>query len=172
MDPELKEYLDQGFGKIDQRFDKVDHRFEMVDLHVKSIDERVGRIQDHTSGLEQRLSLLDRRFSTLDQRVSSMELRYSSLDQRVGEVGHQVQKLGADVDQRLDKLETEVRGAYVLIEDVRKEVRVVAEGVLGVSQQLKEQRAEFSEKLGDVESLTRRSYEDLDSRVRGLKSSG
>jgi uncharacterized coiled-coil DUF342 family protein len=101
------------------------------------------------------------------------------LDAGFAVVGQQIQTLRGEVDQRFDqvdqrfdKLETEVRGAYVLIEDVRKEVRIVAEGVVGVTEQLKEHRAEFSEKLGDVESLTRRSYEDLDSRVRTLESAG
>ena len=72
------------------------------------------------------------------------------------------------VDQRLEALETDVRGAYVAIEDLRDDVRLVAEGVVNVTEQISQKHAEVSQRISDLESLLRQSYQDLDTRVRKL----
>lgn len=72
--------------------------------------------------------------------------------------------------QRFEKLETEVRGAHIAVEDLRDKVQIVAEGVTGVAEQLKKQGEDFSERLDTLEAFTRLSYKDLDLRVRKLEA--
>jgi predicted nucleic acid-binding Zn-ribbon protein len=93
--------------------------------------------------------------------IDYLEQRFSSIDRRFDQV-----------DQRFETLETEVRRAYVAIEDLRGQVRLVADGVTNVSEQLSQHREEVSQRFDEVESFNRRSYEDLDSRVRKLKATG
>ncbi len=58
------------------------------------------------------------------------------------------------------------------IEDIRGQVRLVAEGVTGVNEQLSQHREEVSQRFDEMEALHRRSYEDLDSRVHRLEATG
>jgi chromosome segregation ATPase len=78
----------------------------------------------------------------------------------------------SSIDQRFETLETEVRRAYVAIEDLRGQVRQVADGVANVGEQLSRHREEVLQRFDDVEALNRRSYEDLDLRVHRLEATG
>ena len=129
------------------------------------------------------IAYLDRRFAALDQGVEQQvrTLREETA-QGLDKVGQQVQTLREEntqrfdrvdqrfdrVDQRLEALETDVRGAYVAIEDLRDDVRLVAEGVVNVTEQISQKHAEVSQRISDLESLLRQSYQDLDTRVRKL----
>ena len=91
----------------------------------------------------------------------------------------QIQEQFGKVDEQFRDLKDDVRRAYVLVEDLRDNVKLVgAEGVASVREQLTERQEEISKKLGEVETFNRdsckdlrRSYDDLDSRVRRLESS-
>ncbi len=117
--------------------------------------------QDLIDYLERRFSSIDQRFDQVDQRFAQMDQRFDLVDQRFDQA-----------DQRFEKLETDVRRAYVAIEDLRGQVRLVADGVTNVNEQLSQHREEVSRRFDEVESFNRRSYEDLDSRVRKLKATG
>lgn len=108
------------------------------------------------------IAYLDRRFSSLDERV---ERQFQTLREETAQ-GF------ANVDQRLDALETDVRRAYVAIEDLRDDVRLVAEGVTNVNERLDRYQGEVSQRFDGLESLLNRSYEDLDSRVHKLEKAG
>ncbi len=129
------------------------------------------------------IAYLDRRFSSLDERFATIDERFSALD---GRVEHQIQALREEtaqgfaridqrlggVDQRLETLGTDIRRAYVSIEGLRGDVRLVAEGVTNVNERLDRYKEEASRRVNDLESLLQRSYEDLDFRVRKVEKAG
>jgi archaellum component FlaC len=119
---------------------------------------------------------LDEQFGQIDRRFEGIDQRFDGIDQRLDGHDQQFQQ----IHQQFGDLKDEVRRAYVLIEDLRDNVKLVgAEGVASVREQLTERQEEISKKLGEVETFNRdsykdlrRSYDDLDSRVRRLESSG
>ena len=64
------------------------------------------------------------------------------------------------------------RKTWVSIEDVRGQVRLVAEGVSNNYEQLGLHRVELSRRFDELEALTHRSYADLDERVQRLEATG
>lgn len=115
------------------------------------------------------IAYLDRRFSALDERV---ERQFQTLREETAQGFANVDQRLVNVDQRLEALETDVRRAYVAIEDLRDDVRLVAEGVTNANERLDRHREETSQRFDGLESLLHRSYEDLDSRVRKLEKVG
>jgi predicted secreted Zn-dependent protease len=65
------------------------------------------------------------------------------------------------------------RHSDVMAESLRSEIRIVAEGITGLdekfTQEFRNVRQEFREAIGEVKSLLRLSYGDLDRRVRTLE---
>jgi chromosome segregation ATPase len=99
---------------------------------------------------EELRAYLDQRFSSIDQQFSSIDQGFSSIDQRFDETRREIQALREETTHRFDRvdgrlgrveseietLKTQVRGAYILTENVQHKIEVVAEGVAGVSERL------------------------------------
>ncbi len=72
-------------------------------------------------------------------------------------------------DQLIEGMRTENRQTRVLIEDLRGQIQLVAEGVTGQQQQLDRFREEVAEEFRETKALIRLSYAELDQRVKGLE---
>ncbi|MES1242104.1 MAG: hypothetical protein ABUT39_10830 [Acidobacteriota bacterium] len=92
------------------------------------------------------ISYLDKRFSYLDKRFDAVE-------------------------ERLEKVEKDTSETRILVEDLRDEVQLVAEGLMGVVESFKAHRAEVSEEIKGIRVFVQQSYSDLDRRVRILEGS-
>jgi DNA repair exonuclease SbcCD ATPase subunit len=108
----------------------------------------------------------------LEQRFSAIDRRFNEVDQRFRETGQQIQAFQEETTQRFERLETEVRAAWISIEDLRDQVKLVAEGVANNNERLDRHAEATSRRFDDLESLLHQSYEDLDSRVRKLEATG
>ena len=134
MDQELVQYLNEQFTRVDQRFDRVEQR---LDGH----DQRFDRI-------EQRLDAHDQRFDRIDQRLDTHNQRFSSIDQRF-----------SSIDQRFDEVK---RHNGILIEDLRYQVRLVAEGFTTfVEGRYAQDQARIDERFRETQALIRTSFEHL-----------
>jgi archaellum component FlaC len=124
--------------------------------------------QDLKAYLDEQFGQIDKRFEGIDKRFDGIDKRFDGIDRRLD--GHH---------QQFGELKDEMRRAYVLIEHLHDKIDLVAnEGVASVREKLTERQEEISKKLGEVETFNRdsykdlrRSYDDLDSRVRRLESS-
>ena len=110
---------------------------------------------------DQHFSSLNQRFDRVDQRLDGVDQRFDGVDQRLDGMA-----------QRLDRVETEVRHAHVLIEDLKDKVQIVAEAVGGIREQLKAHEVEVStrfdkveKRLTTIEAYAHTSYDDLNSRL-------
>jgi hypothetical protein len=105
------------------------------------------------------IAYLDQRFGTLDQRLK--DLRW--------EMNQRLEK----IDGRFDGLEETVHLSGVVVESLRDELRVVAEGFMGYSDQMERHSAEVDRKLDDLKALIGPTYRSLeqktDSQVTELK---
>jgi archaellum component FlaC len=113
---------------------------------------------------------LGQRINGTNQEVRSLrgetERRFDETARRFDEVDQEFRSIRG----RFDKLENDVQGVYVTVENLKGEVQLVAESVTGVTQQLKKQGEELSKRLDGVESFNRLIYKDLDSRVKRLEA--
>jgi archaellum component FlaC len=84
----------------------LDQRFDAVDQQLGAVDRQLGAV-------DQRFGAVDQRFDAVDQRFDAVDRRFDA------------------VDGRFVSLEAELRRHFgVLIEDVRHDLRAVAEMVV------------------------------------------
>jgi hypothetical protein len=88
------------------------------------------------------------------------------LDTRFREVSQQITDLREETSRNFDRVDKDIRETGIMVEDVRREVQVVAEGVKGANERLDAFKAEVAQEFKDVRSLIHLSYKDLDRRIR------
>jgi uncharacterized coiled-coil DUF342 family protein len=87
------------------------------------------------------------------------------LDARFRETNQQIAGLREETAQQ-------IRQVYVVVEGLRHEVQLVAEGVTSVNERLDAFRVEVAQEFKDVRSLIHLSYQDLDRRIRRSDEDG
>ncbi len=107
--------------------------------------ELVAYLDQRFTGL---VETMDRRFDAVDGRFDVMERRQDALDARI---------------------EDTRRHLGVLIENLDSKIQTVAEGVITVDRKIDRVQAELKTEIGEVKTLLRLSYSDLDRRVRRLE---
>ena len=120
---------------------------------------------------------LDGRFQTLNERFDRIELRLDSHDQRFDRIE---QRLDAHdrrfdlLDQKIDeKVEEVKRHTGVLVEGLRHEVRLVAEGFATfVESRYAQDQANIAEQFRETRALIHLSYDQLRQRVERLEQKG
>ena len=105
---------------------------------VQYLDERFGRI-------EQRLDGHDRRFESIDQRFESIDRQFVQVNQRID-----------------DRFEEVKRHTGVLVEDLRYQVRLVAEGFATFEEgRYAQDQVRIDERFRETQALIRSSYDHL-----------
>jgi hypothetical protein len=101
------------------------------------------------------------------------------------ETAEAFERLSHDFQEGLRELRTELRGEIrevktelraeiqdvkrhsdVIAESLRGEIRLVAEGVAGLDEKFTPEFRTVREEIGEVKTLVRLSYEDLDRRIK------
>lgn len=75
------------------------------------------------------IAYLDRRFGETSQQISTLR-------EDIGTLREETHQRFEQVDRRLDKGEETARHTLILLEDLRSEVHLIAEGVVGLNQRL------------------------------------
>lgn len=80
------------------------------------------------------------------------------------------QELISYLDKRFDKVEQDARETRILLEGLRGDVQMIAEGLVSAFDEgLKPLRSEYDDKIEEVSTLNRLSYSDLQRRVTVLE---
>ena len=112
---------------------------------VQYLDERFGRI-------EQRLDRHDQRFEQIDRRFEGIDRRFNEVNARIDEAK---------------------RHSGVLVEGLRHELHLVAEGLtMHIQVQHVQEREYFDRKFEETHTLIRSSYDHLRQRVENLEQRG
>src|SRR5215208_6245433 len=95
------------------------------------------------------------------------------LDQRFRETSQQIEGFREEttssleaVKGRLDGLEEGVRYTQITLEGMRGEIRLVAEGIMGLDERLGFLREDMSQKIDEADSFLRLSYADMDRHIK------
>jgi uncharacterized protein involved in exopolysaccharide biosynthesis len=101
------------------------------------------------------IAYLDARFRETSQQISDLR----------EETNQQFADLRGEIDVRFTGVEETARHAHVLIEDLRGDVRLIAEGVSAFDGKLDALRTELKEEIAEVRNLLEQSYRHLDRRI-------
>lgn len=123
---------------LEERFDRQEQRF----------DTRFDRIEQRLDSHEQMLASIDHRFVLIDERFVGIDQRFVSIDHRFSEM-----------NERIDEVK---RHAGVLVEGLRYEVRLVAEGfAVFVEGRYAQDQAHIDRQFRETHALIRTSYVHL-----------
>ena len=126
---------------------------------VQYLDERFNRVDQRFDRIEQRLDSHDQRFDRIERRLDGHDQRFESFDRRFESIDRQFVQVNQRIDDRFEEVK---RHTGVLVEDLRKEVHLVAEGLLThIEVRHGEDREYFDRKFGDMSALVHSSYDHL-----------
>lgn len=97
----------------------------------------------------------------LQEMEARMEARADERDARMNE------RMGG-LDERLGNVETESRQTRVLMEGMHDNIRLLAEGIMGVTERLERFQEETGDHFKEVKASLSPAYKNLDGRVHSL----
>ena len=122
---------------------------QYLDTRFHSLEQRIDQRFDR---VEQRLDDHDQRFDQIEQRLDTHDQRFSSIDQRFDEAK---------------------RHTGILVEDLRYQVQLVAEGFATfVEGRYAQDQARIDERFRETQALIRSSYDHINHRVENLERKG
>ena len=129
--------------------------------------ELVQYLNTRFQSLEQRI---DQRFGQVDQRFEGVDHRFEQIDSRFEGIDRQFQELRGEMNERLEEVK---RHSGVLVEGLRHELHLVAEGLMThIDVRHAEDRAYVDQRFQETNTLVRLSLEStqqLRQRVENLE---
>jgi chromosome segregation ATPase len=123
----------------------LDERFRENASQIEGVlRQEVGGLRADLAAFRQEV---DQRFEQVDQRFEQVDRRFEQ------------------VYQRFEQVDEQIRQVYVVMEGLRHEVHLVAEGYLGLNERLTAQQSETLLKLDEVRASIVPYYQDLNRRV-------
>lgn len=93
----------------------------------------------------------------------------SRMDEEFGQVRGEIGQVREEVGQvrgELEQVKTAVRHTQISVEALRSDLRLVAEGVIGVTDRLEKFQSEMALRFEDVKASIAPYYRDLNERVK------
>ncbi len=156
MDKDLIAYLDERFRETAQQL-------------ASFREEADGRFRETAQQLASFREEADGRFRETAQQLASFrdetDGRFRESSQQLGSFRDETERLFEETNRRIEQVEDGVRYTQIMVEGVRGDVRVLAEGVSAFDGKLAAHRSEFKEEIEEVKSLLQLSYGDLNRRI-------
>ncbi len=108
------------------------------------------------------IAYLDARFERIDQRFERIDQRFEQVDQRFERIDQRFET----VESRLEGLETAIRHTNVLIEGLRSDVHLIAEGSVSLYDRVERFQSEATLVFDQVKGWIEPYYRNLDSRLK------
>ena len=136
--------------------------------------ELVQYLDNRFQSLEQRI---DQRFGQADQRVEGIDRRFEQIDRRFEGIDRQFAEVRQEMHVQFDEAK---RHSGVLVEDLRRQLQLVAEGFATfVEGRYTQDQARIDERFHETHALIRSSYDHLNRqddqlrlRVENLEQKG
>lgn len=107
----------------------------------------------------------------MDQELMAyLDERFRGIDERFRETSQQITGLRDETVEHFGRVEDEIRHTRVEVEGLRGDLRLLAEGMLGVNEKLDAFRGDVTQRIDEVRTFVKISYSDLDRRVRPLET--
>ena len=136
MDDETRAGFDdmrRGFVAINARFDAVDARFDGVDARFDGVDARLDAVDARLDGVNTRFDGVDLAMADTNQHVDTLEERFMR----------------------------EIRHLGVITEDLRAQIQLVAEGVVGNGRAIERLRVEMNERFRENEVIVGGAFRQI-----------
>ncbi len=99
------------------------------------------------------IAYLDERFRESSQQLTGFR---EEAAQQLASFREETERRFEETNRRIEKVEDGVRHTQILVEGLRADVQLVAEGVAGLDEKLAAHRLEFKEEFEEVKALLRR----------------
>jgi DNA anti-recombination protein RmuC len=171
MDKDLIAYLEERFRESAQQLagfrEETDRRFGENSQQLASFrEENTQRLASLGEEAARQLASFreenTRRLASLGEEAAQQlasfreeaERRFEEAERRFEETNH-----------RMEQVEDGVRYTQIMVEGVRGDVQLLAEGVAAFDGKLAAHRIEFKEEIKEVKALLHLSYGDLNRRI-------
>ncbi len=135
-----------------------------MDLEMKAyLDEQFGRMAERVDKNSRQIE--DLRGETRQQ----IEDLRGETRQQLGETRQQIEDLRGETRQQIEDLKEDTRHTRVLVEGIRDNVRLIAEGVMGIIEQQEAHRKEIQAAVDEIKTSVVLSYRSLEGRVQSLE---
>jgi chromosome segregation ATPase len=117
----------------------------------------------------------------MDQEMLSyLKEQFHEIRQQIGGLGQETRERFERMDERFERVEGRLesfreesreglRHTRVLLEEVRADVRLLAEGMMGLDHRMEKGQKELTRKIEDLRTLVTPLYRGLDERVAHLE---
>ena len=143
MDEETRagfEDMRRGFAAINARFDQVDARFDGIDARFDGIDAR---------------------FTAVDAQFAAVDVQFAGVDARFDEANQGTAAINQRVDTLEERFMREIRQLGVITEDLRAQIQLVAEGVVGNGRAIERLRGEMNERFRENEVIVGGAFRQI-----------
>lgn len=127
----------------------LDTHFGKTSQQISEVHQQVAALREETL---QRFEQVDRRFEEVNARFEQVNARFEQ------------------VDARFEQVETTCRQTLVLVEGLRHELQVVAEGYLGINERLQVEIEKTEVQSSRMQGWMEPYFKDLDIRVKSVES--
>jgi archaellum component FlaC len=115
--------------------------------------------QELVQYLDNRFQSVDRQFQSVDRQFQSIDSRFQSIENRFQRVDEQFQELHGEMNEGLEEVK---RHSGVLVEGLRHEVQLLAEGLaMHIQVQHVQEREYHDQQHRETRALIRSLYEEL-----------
>ncbi len=144
---ELKNEINELGKNFDRKFEDIDKRLEDIDKRFGDIDKRFEDIDKRFEDIDKRFLDIDKRFGDIDKRLEDIDKRFENTDKRF-----------ESIERNMDTMR------FILENEIRDNIRLVAEGHLDLYRKMEEVLKTSNEK--EI-MFMRLKY--LESEVRAIK---
>ena len=117
--------------------------------------ELIAYLDTHFQQVDGRFQLLTERFEQLDERFQQIDRRFETIDRRL-----------ETIEGRLQGLDDSVRQTNVLVEALRSDVHLIAEGSVGLNDRFERFQSEATLVFDQVKGWIEPYYRNLDGRLK------
>ena len=159
---------ENNFKRLLQESAAETHR--RIDANATETREQFAETRNEFAENRKQFAENRERFSETRKQFAAIAQRFDQIDARFEQVDTRAAGLKQHIDETARRIEVHVD---IAIEDLRKDIRGVAEGVLTVDEKLDREaadiRAEMRQGFADTQAMLRVSRNDLDRRVTKLE---
>lgn len=132
--------------------------------------QRFDEIGQHFTAINQRFEQLNGRFEQLNGRLDA---RFEAIDRRFDSVDRRFERVDQQFEHVYERIEEGKRHSGVLVEGLRYEVHLVAEGLATfIDGRYTQDQASIQRQFRETQALMHLSYDQLRQRVENLENRG
>jgi archaellum component FlaC len=121
----------------------------------EQVAQQFARQNEHFA---QQFAKQNERFALIEERFDRQDERFARIEERL-----------TRQEEHLVRIDESVRHTQVTVEGLWADLRLVAEGVVGMDERLGTFRTEMSQEIGNVQSLMRSVYSTMNQRIHSVE---